>query len=367
MELDCVWSSTPPANSSSPSSSAVTGPVYTLGRTPATPDSELLTLELMHHYTNCASQTLSAHSVQASEVWKSVVPHLAFSTKSQFLIDSILAFSALHLCFVHSQDPSATQYAGAAAIHHQKSIKALLALSLNEKPLVADSQGTFFVTHILMAVYGFATADCVFDPSDWLQIMRCQANPSSWDEYTHGALGPLSGLFDSDHSQVLLELATCTTPSFPTSLSVIHSPTSGAPDPDEVRDEATSKIYEDAVSVLKLSWVASLNPHSHIYAAGAWPCFAPHAFNRLLSERRPRALIVTAHYCATMHRMATTGSPPWWARRHWDAEIKLLYNLLDSRWHRWLREMSDDTFDQVTSDLTQIILPMMNNQFLINF
>ena len=70
-------------------------------------------LELMHHYTSHACQTLPG-SEEIRQVWGFAVPQEAF--KFDFLLHSILAFSSNHLAYIN---PSRATYFRLAASAHQ--------------------------------------------------------------------------------------------------------------------------------------------------------------------------------------------------------------------------------------------------------
>ncbi|KAK0479484.1 hypothetical protein IW261DRAFT_1301041, partial [Armillaria novae-zelandiae] len=100
-EIECVWGdmsprpeSTTPEQSTAvaQSNSAETSlSLWTRGES----SSELLTLELMHHFTTSASYSLFPDP-DASALWRTIIPQMAFDPRNGCLLQAIFAFSALH-------------------------------------------------------------------------------------------------------------------------------------------------------------------------------------------------------------------------------------------------------------------------------
>ncbi len=100
---------------------------------------------------------------------------------------------------------------------------------------------------------------------------------------------------------------------FPSSLRTLLSTAHPAPDVEELYDVSVRTAYEDSISFLERAWRASFNE-----CVGIWWYIMPNTFFRLLTEGRPRALIILAHYCVMMKHVTQDG--PWWAKKQWGTE-----------------------------------------------
>ncbi|SJL04474.1 uncharacterized protein ARMOST_07841 [Armillaria ostoyae] len=202
-----------------------------------------------------------------ASVWRNTVPKLAFDVKNQCLLHAILALSALH---AHHADPTASQYAIAASAHH------------------------------LQAKTGVHKADvdaggyrCLTSYSSDRQITFRTIPPKVAKKWTRLQGGVLRPLF------VTLAPTIVSTPfegQFPSSLSTLLSTMHSPPEIEELYDVSVYAAHEDSIHFLEISWKMSFEKD-------------------YCMQRRPRALIILAHYCVMMKRVAMDG--PWWARKQW--------------------------------------------------
>ncbi len=294
---------------------------------------DMLTLELLHHFTHYTSLTLHQHS-ESIEVWRTVAPSLTFSANASFLLHAMLAVSGLHLHTLHG-GASAAKYACAAASHRTQAMRELPRAC--DLPPGAEDE-TLFLTHTLFSMYGLATSSSLFERNDWLGLLRTQPGMvnARFDAYWTGPVGPLIRTSHSVHKFItsLMEEEEEEEEGpvmFPSSLATIHLPSVGAPEVEELRDPRVADAYQKAVVFLRRAWLASLNPSSQTYAATIWLVFAPQMYWNLLYERRPRALVIAGHWCAIMRRMRG----PWWIQRRWTAELDGIMGVVGSEWRRW--------------------------------
>ncbi|PBK96441.1 hypothetical protein ARMGADRAFT_696543 [Armillaria gallica] len=287
----------------------------------ANSSSDLLTLELMHHYSTSASYTLSSDP-GAAAIWRSIIPKMAFDPQNHCLLYAILAFSALHIHHVDSTSPFVDRYAVAASAYYYQ---AKLSVHLADTEETADIN-VVLVALSLIARYEFAASTEVFPySSDWyITIRAIRRNvEKNRTQLQNSVL----------HSFIAALAPTClSTPlndQFPSYLSTLLSTTHPALDVEELRDGSVRAAYEDSIYFLERSWRSSFNR-----CMGIWWYMMPTTFFRLLVEERPRALIILAHYCAMMKRVTQDG--PWWVKKQWGNEAARIVSMLDAQWAPWL-------------------------------
>jgi hypothetical protein len=107
----------------------------------------------------------------------------------------------------------------------------------------------------------------------------------------------------------------------------------GVPNPEELYDQHTSDVYRDAIADLRGAWIFSQSPGNELAALFLWPLVTSDEFISFLTdERRPRALVVFAHYCAMVLQMPRL----WWSRDDGAEDILKIANLLGNEWLHWM-------------------------------
>ncbi|KAF8914698.1 hypothetical protein CPB85DRAFT_1433688 [Mucidula mucida] len=287
----------PPASKSTISPSPPPAPKVSLPDLAIT----LLDMEIIHHYSTITCATLCEDS-EAVNVWRVVVPHIAFQPDNRYLLHAILAVAATHR---HTLNPT--------------------------YPLPTHTpQSRYLITNYAWnptRVYGFASSSTsVYAPTKWLTKIRSMSPDllAQWPQFQDGPTAPLARIMTP---QVIDPPVT----NFPASVSTIHL---AGPDIEEVQDIVVSAAYENAVILLKRSWDASFHADYHLLAASTLLTIASDRFMLLLREGRPRALIVFAYYCMMMRRMEKT----WWTRKKWSEEVEKIETMLDARWMGWIEK-----------------------------
>ncbi|KAK0185318.1 hypothetical protein F5146DRAFT_1072383 [Armillaria mellea] len=341
--VECIWDKASPrpgsaareqnmvvAQSSSTESSLS---IWTLGEE----STDVLTLELMHHYSTSASYSLFPDP-DASALWRTLVPQMAFDPRNQYLLQVILAFSALH---IHHEDSTTPRYAEIAADYYNQ---AKISLGMADTDETADINAVL-VALALIGHYEFAISPAVFPyPGDWYTTLH---------QIRRNILKVRTEMQDSAMHSLLAVIAPPLLPSsleepFPSSLSFLL--TSG-PEVEELRETSVRTAYEESIYFLELGWNASFNR-----CIGLWWYMMPDTFFQLLEQARPRALIILAHYCIMMKHVAQDG--PWWAKKEWGNEAAKIVSTLDAQWMPflgWLLGQLDARGqDSHTFDLTGI-------------
>ncbi|SJL02827.1 uncharacterized protein ARMOST_06165 [Armillaria ostoyae] len=212
--------------------------------------SDLLTLELMHHYTTSTSYSLFPDP-DASAVWRTVIPQMAFDPRNQYLLQAIFAFSALH---IHHQNSTSSRYAEIATDYYNQ---AKISLRMAEADETADINAVL-VALTLVSQYEFAISPTVFSqPRDWYNTM-CEVRRNSLKNRTEIQYSVMQSL-----------MAAMAPPLPPSSLneqfpSTLSSILSLAPDIEELHDASVRTAYEE-------SYISWSRRGEHILT-DAWDC-----------------------------------------------------------------------------------------------
>ncbi|KAK0502873.1 hypothetical protein EDD18DRAFT_609777 [Armillaria luteobubalina] len=310
--IECVWISGTPQLDSAPSRASSTqsaheNPPSMISRFTGQFLFDMLDLQLMHHYATVTSRSLSSDPASSS-VWGIIVPKIAFDVKNRYLLHAILALSALH---AHHANPAANQYAVAASTHH---LQAETGVHNAEADVEVDINAVF-ITLALLALYEFATSSTASSYSSSRQITFRAIPPKveqNWSQLRGGVLRPLFLTLVPTVAPTPLERQ------FPSSLSTLLSTMHSPPEVEELYDVSVYTAYKVSIHFLERAWKASFEKDYWMHASCMWWAKLTDTFIRLLIERRPRALIILAHYCVMMKRVAVDG--PWWVRKQWGNE-----------------------------------------------
>ncbi|EHA53603.1 hypothetical protein MGG_14728 [Pyricularia oryzae 70-15] len=147
----------PGSTRTSPSTSSTANPLY---RSPGAlilsqttpPANKILELRLMHHYTAITSKTITVTTPTTEEVWRELVPQIAFGANSQHLADSILAISALHLRSIYPHDQEIVRASHAYMASSLREYSNILTRGIN-----ATNAEALFLTSTLIAIQSTAT------------------------------------------------------------------------------------------------------------------------------------------------------------------------------------------------------------------
>ncbi|KAK0201804.1 hypothetical protein DFS33DRAFT_1350145 [Desarmillaria ectypa] len=324
-DIACVWINTSqhdsvvPKTSTHTASSSNENPPSTISRRIGTSSFDLLTLELIHHYATATSYSLSFDPVSTS-LWRTLIPKFAFDPKNQCLLHALLAMTALHAYYTN---PTAGQYAVAASTYYWQA-KTELQRAEMEGKMDVDA---VFIAFSLIGLYEFATSSIVSSySSEWHITVRTilPKVTKNWPQLRDGVLRPM---LDTMAPTII---STPLGEPFPSSLSTLLSTVHSSPDVEELHDISVYDAYKDSIRILEISWKASFQKDYSMYASCMWWSTVPNTFIHLLAERKPRALIILAHYCVMMKRVAEDG--PWWARKQWGNEAARMISALDARW-----------------------------------
>ncbi|KAK0491754.1 hypothetical protein EDD18DRAFT_1109503 [Armillaria luteobubalina] len=322
-DIDCVWGdtslrpkSTTPEQSMVVAQSSSAENSLTLW-TRGEGSSELLALELMCHYTTSVSYSLFPDP-NASTVWRTIIPQMAFDPRNQCLLQAILAFSTLH---IHHKNSTSSRYAEIAADYYNQ---ARISLRMADADETVDIN-TVLVVLTLVSQYGFAVALTIFPfHGDWYNTMCkvCCNSQMSRTEMQYSVMQLLQAAIAPP-----LRVPFLNEP-FPSVLSLILN---SAPDDEELHDMSGGSFNR---------------------SVGLWWYMMSNTFLHLLELGRPRALIMLAHYWVMMKHVTQDG--PWWAKKKWGDEASKIVFGLDMRWTPrlgWLLSQLDPGLNNQDFDL----------------
>ncbi|KAH8818887.1 hypothetical protein DL96DRAFT_1750259, partial [Flagelloscypha sp. PMI_526] len=252
-------------------------------------------LELLHNWTTNTMFTFIPNEPAIRHGFQVSLPQIAF--QHDFLLHAMFAITSLHM---HHLLPSSS-YLPLAKMHCQRAV--LGALEAQGDSVLPDA---IIMTSILLAAYWLAlpawelTHQSHFpDIFNWIPAVRkVMLMVISYHQDV------LEGTF-SFLPKRINGLPAVMTP-FPDILFQIYNPLACPFATEELKDAQTLAAYEGAL-------VASV----------------PDEFFKLFMERRPRALILIAHYCAMLGQFDGVWWYPWERCRH---DLQCILSLLDETW-----------------------------------
>jgi hypothetical protein len=289
-------------------------------------------LELLHHYTTSTSLTLARGRKEHEEVWKITVPQLALDYP--FLMHGLLAISALHLAYLRPERQH--EYAIIAANHENI---ALPFFRTNTSNISERNCSAVFAFSGLVIIYAMASPQpdrgLLFADSrgtegvpEWLQLLRgtYALLSSVWHLVAAGPMAPLlnrvpargGGFNNPDDAHITTLLPLFSLPMCPSS---------------ERREEID--VYLAALEGLRESfWIpySSDKAFDIETAPFLWPVRVPPAFIKLLSQRKPEALILLAHQCVLLTRVG----PCWFMDSHVRQLMATIQADLGEEWRHWI-------------------------------
>lgn len=268
-----------------------------------TTDLDVVDLRLMHHFTTVVALELA--NVQITEslaLWQDHIIKLGF--KHDFLLRGILAIAAFHMSYTYPDRKADYDLIGTT---HQT-----LALSAFQETLTHVDESNchaLFAFSCIIIILAFASStkdkpsDFATDVLHWFYLLRgaqivlnmhaetirCSFLRPLLDSMAHMENTAAQAIPDSDRISGLFHICA----------SADH-------------DEETSQAYTLAIhSLLNTFTQASMlkkRGEGTVLASFVWPLNLPPKFLDLLSEKRPQAMIVLAHYCVLVFWGETTDS-----------------------------------------------------------
>lgn len=276
-----------------------------------------LELRLMHNYTALTSSTFSDKKDQ-TDAWQLNVPALA--QDAEYLMDAILAISALHLRTLHPADKTLIRASHGYMASALAQFSTLLRSGVSE-----DNAEALFATATLIAFQ--SSASRLFDDSDDGYVV-----PLAWFHSYQGiktvVIASWQWLRDSNRIQPIisgqpslsLDLRPDKTTFFSAFLDGIDEQLEA--EAEGTRAE-TRQAYQHAIAFL--NWAHQKPERDRIIA------FAATVSRRLvvlISESNPRALVIIACFFA----MTKVVDDVWWLHSIAKKEVNGIYGLLPAEW-----------------------------------
>ncbi|KIY70280.1 hypothetical protein CYLTODRAFT_488210 [Cylindrobasidium torrendii FP15055 ss-10] len=337
LSVACDWSNGPPIPSSPPDNPSPSHET----QLPKLPPTLLdwTTMEILHNF-NIVALNEGYNNSDLFQHWQSTVPSLAFASQASFLLHAMLSLSAYHLARAHSPSNPVLKYDLAGAAHYEQARAALL--MIRNEP---DTTGVTVTAHILLLLCNFASSSTPFS-LERIQFYNFHARQilhrKLWRVYMSGPISRFLRFHVDKHLSLSNNaergrVHCAPTYEFPALLESIHLASSGAPASTEVEDPSVAEIYRTAVEHLKLCWLASFQPGAEFLASLAWFSSITEEFVDRLVAEQPRAMVIAAHYCAIMSRMAKRVMP-WWmpSRDVWRSERERILVNVGWEWTPWL-------------------------------
>jgi hypothetical protein len=299
---------------------------------PTSQNNRMMELKLLHHYTTTTCMTLTMASPGSNEVWRDVIPNLAF-TSANFLADALLAISALHL---RSQTPHDQALVRASHAYMASSLSAYS--DTLQKGINASNAEAMFLTASLIAFQSTASRTFSRDeggegnnrngtytlPLAWFHsfqgVKAIVASSWQWLRNSHIVVPIIQ-------SQPALDLNFASQGS-----SFFGNLLDGLEDeiikmePDPSTHQLTRQGYQHAVAVL--NWAHKI-PNT-----GAPMVFLATVSRRyvdLLSARRPRAIAILACFFGLLKGLDSV----WWVKGLARREVLGIVSLFDPDDEEW--------------------------------
>lgn len=289
----------------------------------------------MHHFTVSAPEFLASNEFKTT-IWRDMVPKLAFGDKYTCAMHAILAVASLHLGFLERENRSIRLINATA--HYDKAVRIVNVMIPN---ICKDNCEALFISSILIVV--FATASPLLpghispenEPwslPEWIPLIRGVHSilKEVWNWVETGCLAPILKV----HFYEGLEVMPSDIKKTLKNLYQLCTDTS-EPDPEEVKDTEISSTYFSAIHQLQKSFANAHDPEcTTVSLIFLWPICVSDKFVALLKERRPRALIIFAHYCALLKQMEVH----WWVNGRAEYELVRIERSIQEpeRWNKWL-------------------------------
>jgi hypothetical protein len=289
-------------------------------------------LELLHHYTTSTCYTLSRSPV-VQTVWRDEAPCIGFSTPP--VLHSLLALSALHLA--RSDESRRASCLAQAQMHHSTAVREMIPLV---SPLARDNGAALFMFSSLTCMFSCAKPSeeghflVLFergDLSDWARFFRGTKTVihSGGEDLVNGRLAPIftNGTFlaAAHRSPQALEQGK---PYVWELQKMMQKECSTEP--------ALRHVYQAALDELARTLGLTIKPGGMRRLETAdvfrWLLDVSDDYLNLLRQEAPIALIIFAHWCASVRQIEWM----WWMEGLSSRLMTQLYSVLDPKYREWL-------------------------------
>ncbi|KAH9207901.1 hypothetical protein DL95DRAFT_527648 [Leptodontidium sp. 2 PMI_412] len=289
--------------------------------------SQLLDLELLHHFTISTADTLSDRPV-VQQLFQSTV--ISEALKYEYLMHSILSVSAFHLTTIRCPSSKST-YLAAAHAHFNTAVQLFREILMGDITPTNCHSVVICASMIFVAScarprddYLTSTAGLTFSRVlEWLTLVRGVAavSSTSWEWMCTGPFARMvPTTYDEDDKKGEASSEACE--SHFDGLLRFFSQTVV---PHEY------ETYRETLGLLRTSFAAL--PIVEVRSVFLWPAHMPKAFFNLLTAQTPEALVVLAYYCVFLYK----NDSRWFVRGWPEYIVKVIESDLDGKLARWMR------------------------------
>ncbi|KAH8818825.1 hypothetical protein DL96DRAFT_1820212 [Flagelloscypha sp. PMI_526] len=281
-------------------------------------------LELLHSWTSNTMFTFIPDIPTIRYGFQVALPQFAF--RHEYLLHAIFAVTSLHM---HYLLPS-SNYLQLAKMHCRRAVLEVFSATQD-----SVSSEAIVMANIFIAVYWLAAPawesterDIYPDVFNWIPAARKFMYKMGVfnQEVLKGILPTPSFLPSPFH---IKELPIALAP-FSNSFYQIYQPELCSLDAEELKDAHILTIYE--LVLYRLSnccWSAFTDRKFHTSAIYPFLSVVPEDFVNLFLEKRPRAMILVAHFCAILGQYDGIWWYSWDRCRH---DLQRILSLLDKKW-----------------------------------
>lgn len=280
---------------------------------------------LLSHWRASTYQAIATHS-SVEWIWQHLVPEESLS--HPYLLNGVLALSAIHLVTKTEDEPRRTALIKAAERYQGRAISMLAYVIGNLNP--SNCNATFCLSSILViCAWGFPliahlTQDQSLDEIYQIfllvrKMVHLTGIITPWIQ--NGTLAPLISVpsFNptlSNHSREVI-----------TSLSILNL------EMRHLQGDAETQLFQYTIDGLETLFRTIDGGGEVLIAGSLWISYAPPRFFELVRELRPFALVILAHYCAIFHRI-----PEQWWISPWNHRVQAaIYNNLEKKWRGFIK------------------------------
>ena len=305
----------------------------------------LLELRLLHHYLISTCATFPAyHNPEVRAAWTVHVPQLTNSHPS--LLYALLSVSALHLSKAEPQDlhlrASHARYLDLALRSHREAVTCL-----NADVVDPDSVDAVFFTSVLIVLDTFAAlqdrvqGQSYDPPMQWLRMSNDAWNMFDlvWQSIKDDSTAAVTAIIRSarilsDYDSLFSERNREEFADLLLPLKEV-SPDQDQGDNGDLDDRETREAYEKTISYIG-SVRKAIRANENTLGICRWllafAVVVPGKMIELVEERKPRALVVLAHYFALTGPMAGNLEAVWWIGAIAKKEIRGIQKCLPDKW-----------------------------------
>ncbi|KAJ5209474.1 hypothetical protein N7449_003853 [Penicillium cf. viridicatum] len=289
-------------------------------------------LELLHHWTTSTCYTLS-RSPAVQSIWCQEAPRIGFSTPP--VLHTLLAFSALHLA--RSDESRRASCLAYAQMHHNTAVREMVPLV---STIARENGAALFIFSSLTCMFSCAKPS---EEGDFLVLFE-RGNLSEWARLFRGTKTIISTGGEDLRTGKLAPIFTNGT-----YLAAAHrAPQAleqGKPHVWELQqmiwrecaaDPSLRAIYQEALDELARTLSLAIRPSimRRLETADVfrWLLDISDEYLNLLCQEAPIALIIFAHWCASIRQIEWM----WWMEGLSSRLMTQLYSVLDPKYQDWL-------------------------------